>query len=211
MYIPKTFAEDDLGVLHGLIEQVGLATVVSHGEQGLQASHLPLLLVREEGEFGTLYGHFARANPQWRALAAGNEALSIFQGADGYVSPGFYPSKATHGKVVPTWNYQSVHVYGQAEVFDEPQRLLALVSRLSEQHERGRAQPWAVGDAPAEYIDSMLRAIVGFAIPISRIEGKLKLSQNKDAADFSGVQQGLAQSERAEERRLAEVMAKIRP
>lgn len=158
---PKAFAEGELSRLHELIEQVPLATVVSHSAQGLQASHLPLLLVREEGEFGTLYGHFARGNPQWRELTDAAEALLIFQGAEGYVSPSFYPSKAEHGKVVPTWNYQAVHAHGRVEVFDERQRLLTLVSRLSERHERSRAQPWAVDDAPANYIDSMLGAIVG--------------------------------------------------
>ncbi|MDT4859670.1 Protease synthase and sporulation protein PAI 2 [compost metagenome] len=207
MYIPKAFAEDDLGTLHDLIEQTPLVTLISHGRAGLQASHLPLLLKRDEGRFGTLYGHFARANPQWRELAEGGEALLIFQGAEGYVSPNFYPSKAEHGKVVPTWNYQAVHVYGCAELFDERERLLALVSCLSERHEQGRAQPWAVSDAPADYIDSMLRAIVGFALPIARIEGKFKLSQNKDAADFTGVRQGLEQSPRPTEQQLAEAMA----
>lgn len=211
MYIPKTFVEDDLRSLHDLIEQTPLASVVSHGGAGLLASHLPVLLAREEGEFGTLYGHFARANPQWRELSDGGEELLIFQGAEAYVSPSFYPSKAEHGKVVPTWNYQAVHAYGRAELFDERERLLALVSRLSQRHEQGRAQPWAVSDAPAEYIDSLLRAIVGFALPIARIEGKWKLSQNKDAQDFAGVQRGVAQSARPAERRLAEAMTTLKP
>ncbi|HBX55370.1 FMN-binding negative transcriptional regulator [Pseudomonas sp. UBA2684] len=211
MYIPKAFVEDDLRSLHDLIEQTPLASVVSHGDAGLLASHLPVLLAREEGEFGTLYGHFARANPQWRELSDGGEALLIFQGAEAYVSPSFYPSKAEHGKVVPTWNYQAVHAYGRAELFDERERLLALVSRLSQRHEQGRAQPWAVSDAPVEYIDSLLRAIVGFALPIARIEGKWKLSQNKDAQDFAGVQRGVAQSARPAERRLAEAMTTLKP
>ena len=211
MYIPKAFVEDDLRSLHDLIEQTPLASVVSHGDAGLLASHLPVLLAREEGEFGPLYGHFARANPQWRELSDGGEALLIFQGAEAYVSPSFYPSKAEHGKVVPTWNYQAVHAYGRAELFDERERLLALVSRLSQRHEQGRAQPWAVSDAPVEYIDSLLRAIVGFALPIARIEGKWKLSQNKDAQDFAGVQRGVAQSARPAERRLAEAMTTLKP
>jgi len=211
VYIPKAFVEDDLRSLHDLIEQTPLASVVSHGDAGLLASHLPVLLAREEGEFGPLYGHFARANPQWRELSDGGEALLIFQGAEAYVSPSFYPSKAEHGKVVPTWNYQAVHAYGRAELFDERERLLALVSRLSQRHEQGRAQPWAVSDAPVEYIDSLLRAIVGFALPIARIEGKWKLSQNKDAQDFAGVQRGVAQSARPAERRLAEAMTTLKP
>lgn len=210
LYQPKAFAVSDLAALHQLIEQSPLATLVSPGANGLQASHLPLLLVAQEGEFGTLYGHFARANPQWRELNGDIEALAIFQAGEAYVSPGYYPSKAEHGKVVPTWNYQAVHVRGRLEVFDERQRLLDLVGRLSAHHERGRAQPWAVSDAPADYIDGMLRAIVGFALPIRRIEGVRKLSQNKGAADFAGVREGLAQSSRAEERRIAEAMAGLK-
>jgi transcriptional regulator len=209
MYIPKAFAVSELAELHGLIEHSGVATLVSQGEHGLQASHLPLLLAPGEGEFGTLYGHFARANPQWRALADGAEVLVVFQGAEAYVSPSFYPAKAEHGKVVPTWNYQAVHAHGRAEVFDQRERLLALVSALSDKHEQRRERPWAVSDAPSEYIDSMLRAIVGFALPISRIEGSFKLSQNKSAADFAGVRDGLAASPRESERRLAGCMERL--
>ncbi|ARS46937.1 FMN-binding negative transcriptional regulator [Ectopseudomonas mendocina] len=194
MYCPAAFRQDDLPTLHAQIHASGLAIVTSSGAQGLQASHLPLLLEPGEGEFGTLYGHFARANGHWRDLAAGAEALVVFSGADAYVHPGWYPAKAEHGKVVPTWNYIAVHAWGQAEVFDEPERLLELVSRLSERHEQGRPQPWAVSDAPRDYIDSMLRAIVGFALPIRRLEGKWKLSQNRSSNDQAGVRTGLATS-----------------
>lgn len=211
MYVPKTFAQQDTATLHAFIEHTPLAMVVTGGEPGLLASHLPLLLVPGDGEHGTLYGHFARANPQWRELQASDEALVVFQGAEAYVSPSFYPAKAEHGKVVPTWNYQAVHAYGRAEVFEDRERLLALVSALSDLHEQGRERPWAVSDAPADYIDSMLRAIVGFALPISRLEGQFKLSQNKDAANFQGVQQGLQQSERPGERQIAQVMARLQP
>lgn len=206
MYCPSAFRQDDLATLHQQIQASGLALLSSAGEQGLQASHLPLLLEPHEGEFGTLYGHFARANPQWRDLATGTEALVVFSGADGYVHPGWYPAKAEHGKVVPTWNYIAVHAWGQAEVFDDPERLLRLVSRLSDRHEQGRARPWAVSDAPRAYIDAMLRAIVGFALPIRRIEGKWKLSQNRSASDQAGVRAGLAESVRASDRELAQQM-----
>ncbi|WP_175254468.1 FMN-binding negative transcriptional regulator [Pseudomonas sp. BMW13] len=206
MYCPSAFRQDDLATLHQQIQASGLALLSSAGEQGLQASHLPLLLEPHEGEFGTLYGHFARANPHWRDLATGTEALVVFSGADGYVHPGWYPAKAEHGKVVPTWNYIAVHAWGQAEVFDDPERLLRLVSRLSERHEQGRARPWAVSDAPHAYIDAMLRAIVGFALPIRRIEGKWKLSQNRSASDQAGVRAGLAESARASDRELAQQM-----
>ncbi len=203
MYCPAAFRQDDLPSLHAQIHASGLAIVTSSGAQGLQASHLPLLLEPGEGEFGTLYGHFARANGHWRDLAAGAEALVVFSGADAYVRPGWYPAKAEHGKVVPTWNYIAVHAWGQAEVFDEPERLLELVSRLSERHEQGRPQPWAVSDAPRDYIDSMLRAIVGFALPIRRLEGKWKLSQNRSSNDQAGVRTGLATSNNPRDHELA--------
>lgn len=206
MYCPSAFRQDDLATLHQQIQASGLALLSSAGEQGLQASHLPLLLEPHEGEFGTLYGHFARANPHWRDLATGTEALVVFSGADGYVHPGWYPAKAEHGKVVPTWNYIAVHAWGQAEVFDDPERLLRLLSRLSDRHEQERARPWAVSDAPRAYIDAMLRAIVGFALPIRRIEGKWKLSQNRSASDQAGVRAGLAESARASDRELAQQM-----
>nr|WP_024306243.1 FMN-binding negative transcriptional regulator [Pseudomonas sp. P818] len=203
MYCPAAFRQDDLPTLHAQIHASGLAIVTSSGAQGLQASHLPLLLEPGEGEFGTLYGHFARANGHWRDLAVGAEALVVFSGADAYVHPGWYAAKAEHGKVVPTWNYIAVHAWGRAEVFDEPERLLELVSRLSERHEQRRPQPWAVSDAPRDYIDSMLRAIVGFALPIRRLEGKWKLSQNRSSNDQAGVRDGLAASANPQERELA--------
>ena len=153
MYTPSNFAINDLHDLQQQILDTRLAVLVTHGEQGLQASHLPLLLRPDQGPNGTLYGHFARANPQWKALQDGAQALVIFAGAEAYVSPGFYPSKAEHGKVVPTWNYVAVHAYGTAEVFTDADRLRDLVSALTDRHEAGRNNPWKVADAPAEYID----------------------------------------------------------
>lgn len=209
MYCPTAFRQDDLASLHAQIQASGLAIVTSSGAQGLQASHLPLLLEPGEGEFGTLYGHFARANPHWCDLASGAEALVVFSGADAYVHPGWYPAKAEHAKVVPTWNYIAVHAWGQAEVFDEPERLLQLVSRLSDRHEQTRPQPWAVSDAPRDYIDAMLRAIIGFALPIRRLEGKWKLSQNRSTNDQAGVLAGLATSSNPRDRELAAQMKPI--
>ncbi|VVM87783.1 Protease synthase and sporulation protein PAI 2 [Pseudomonas fluorescens] len=206
MYNPSSFAIKELNELQEQILATRLATVITHGEHGLQASHLPLLLRPDQGPNGTLYGHFARANPQWKELQNGAEALVIFAGADAYISPGFYPSKAEHGKVVPTWNYVAVHAYGSAEVFTEAERLLNLVSALTDRHEAGRDQPWKVADAPADYIDGMLKAIVGFALPIQRLEGKRKLSQNRSAADIAGVREGLAASPDAHDRALAHLM-----
>ena len=194
MYTPRAFALEDLPELQQLIQHTRLAQLVTFGEQGLQASHLPLLLNPDQGPNGTLYGHMAKANPQWRDLQNGSEALVIFAGADAYISPAFYPAKAEHGKVVPTWNYIAVHAYGKAEVFTDAERLLAVVTALTDRHEGNRAQPWSVSDAPADYIDGMLKAIVGFALPIERLIGKRKLSQNRSQADINGVREGLAAS-----------------
>jgi len=179
MYTPAAFRQDDLATLHQQIRATRLPTLVSHGTQGLLASHLPLLLEADEGPYGKLYGHFANISPSW------------------------YAAKAEHGKVVPTWNYISVQAHGRAEVFDDAERLLQLVSRLSALHEAERPQPWAVSDAPRDYIDSMLRAIVGFALPIERLEGKWKLVQNRRQADQAGVREGLAASLDPRDRELA--------
>ncbi|SQG00993.1 negative transcriptional regulator [Paucimonas lemoignei] len=206
MYNPAAFKEDDTARLHQLMADTRLAILVTHDENGLQASHLPLLLSSEQGLNGTLFGHLARANPQWRALQNGAEAMVIFPGADAYVSPAFYPAKAEHGKVVPTWNYVAVHAYGVAEVFSDAPRLLEVVTGLTDKHEAGRAAPWAVADAPADYIDKMLGAIVGFALPIGRLEGKRKLSQNRSAEDINGVREGLSASGDAKDRELAQLM-----
>ncbi|WP_460140636.1 FMN-binding negative transcriptional regulator [Pseudomonas sp. S2_E01] len=206
MYTPRSFAIDDLQQIQQQMRDTRLAVLVTHGAQGLQASHLPLLLRPDEGANGTLYGHFARANPQWKDLQDGAEALVIFTGPDAYVSPGFYPSKAEHGKAVPTWNYIAVHAYGTADVFTDTGRLHDLVSALTDRHETGRPQPWKVTDAPADYIDGMLKAIVGFALPIQRLEGKRKLGQNRSSADIAGVREGLAASPDALDRALAHLM-----
>lgn len=206
MYTPSNFAINDLNELHQHILGTRLGVLVTHGEQGLQASHLPLLLNTDHGPNGTLYGHFAKANAQWKELQNGAEALVIFAAADAYVSPGFYPGKAEHGKVVPTWNYIAIHAYGTGEVFTDADRLRDLVSALTDRHEADRAQPWKVADAPADYIDGMLKAIVGFALPIQRLEGKRKLSQNRSAADIAGVREGLTASPDVHDQALAHLM-----
>ena len=208
MYVPRAFAESDIRILHQQMQATPLPVLVTHGSQGLLASHVPLLLNPDEGPNGTLYGHLARANPHWQALTEGAEALVIFAGEQAYVSPSFYPSKAEHGKAVPTWNYVAVHAYGQAEVFDDAQRLLALVSELSHKHESRRPQPWTVSDAPADYIDSMLKAIVGFRLPVTRLLGKRKLSQNRSIKDQTGVREGLLASNNPHDHALAHLIAK---
>ncbi|ONH53854.1 negative transcriptional regulator, PaiB family [Pseudomonas cedrina] len=206
MYIPRAFALDDLAQLQQLIQHTRLAQLVTLGEQGLQASHLPLLLNADEGPNGTLYGHLAKANPQWKDLQDGSEALVIFAGAEAYISPALYPAKAEHGKVVPTWNYIAVHAYGKAEVFSDAERLLGVVTALTDRHEGNRAQPWKVSDAPADYIEGMLKAIVGFALPIERLLGKRKLSQNRSPADIAGVREGLAASTDTRDQALARLI-----
>ncbi|QXH51499.1 FMN-binding negative transcriptional regulator [Pseudomonas fakonensis] len=194
MYNSKPHQEHNLEALHRHMLDTRLAMLVSHGEQGLLATHLPVLVATDEGEFGTVYAHLARANRQWQDLQLGTEALLVFPGADAYVSPGFYPSKADNPKVVPTWNYTAVHAYGPVEVIHEAAPLLNIVSRLTERHEQGRDQPWQVADAPADYLEGMLRAIVGIRLPIARLQGARKLSQNRSAQDIAGVREGLASS-----------------
>ena len=194
MYNSKPHQEHDLGRLHQHMLDTRLAVLVSHGDQGLLATHLPVLVDTTEGEFGTVYAHLARANRQWQDLAQGVEALLVFPGADAYVSPGYYPSKADNPKVVPTWNYLAVHAYGTAEVIHDTEPLLAIASRLTDRHEQGRSEPWKVTDAPADYLDGMLRAIVGIRLPVARLQGARKLSQNRSDQDIAGVREGLSAS-----------------
>ncbi|MEK2610230.1 FMN-binding negative transcriptional regulator [Pseudomonas shirazensis] len=208
MYNSKPHQEHDLQRLQQQMRETRLAVLVTHGEQGLLASHIPVLIDTGEGEYGTVYGHLARANRQWQELQQGSEALLVFAGADAYVSPSFYPSKAATHKVVPTWNYLAVHAYGSAEVIEDSAALLDIVSRLTDRHEQGRDTPWQVSDAPSDYIEGMLRAIVGFRLPITRIQGARKLSQNRSAEDVAGVRNGLASSSDPQDNQLA---AQMRP
>lgn len=205
MYTPAAFRDTDAASVRQHMLESRLAILVTQGQDGLHATHLPLLF--EEGEpHGLLLGHLARANEQWKALAGGNSALVIFPGADAYVSPSAYASKAEHGKVVPTWNYTAVHAWASPEVFDDATQLLAVVQKLSERHEASQATPWAVGDAPAGYIAGMLKGIVGLRLVIERIEGKRKLSQNRSQADIDGVRRYLAASDEPRDRELAALM-----
>jgi transcriptional regulator len=203
MYLPPAFREDDAQILHEVMRGARLSNLVTATEDGLIASPLPLFLVAAEGERGVLYGHVAKANPQWQKPAIG-EALAIFMGPDAYVTPSWYASKAEHGKVVPTWNYSAVHAYGPVEFFEDEARLRDVVTRLTQLHEGPRDNPWSVSDAPEAYLKSQLRGIVGLRLPITRLEGKRKLSQNRDAADRAGVAKGLAQSQRPNDRAVAQ-------
>jgi transcriptional regulator len=190
MYVPDHFAETRVPVLHAAMRRIALATLVTSGADGIEASHVPMLIDPAPAPFGTLLGHIARDNPQWRRAGAG-ESLAIFLGPGAYVSPAWYPTKQQHGRVVPTWNYVAIHAYGTAEFFDDPARLEALVTRLTATHEAGRPAPWAPADAPRDYLEMMLKAIVGFALPIARLEGKWKMSQNRPPEDRAGVARAL--------------------
>ena len=196
VYVPPLFKEDHVEVLHEAIRQVGLATLVTYTADGLIASHVPMLLDIGPAPYGTLIGHLARPNPQ--ARGAVGEALAIFQGPEAYITPSWYATKRETGKVVPTWNYVAIHAYGTVEFFNDRERLLEVVTRLTERQEAPRAEPWAVDDAPADFIDVMLKGIVGFAMPITRLEGKWKMSQNRPAEDRAGVVNGLEAEERAD-------------
>ena len=196
MYQPPHFREERLDVLHALIRSHPLGLLITAGPGGLQANHVPLLLDANSSERGTLRAHLARANPQVQELAAVSECLVVFQGPQHYISPSLYPTKHETGKVVPTWNYVAIHAAGPIRFFDDPARLLEIVTRLTERHEQARAKPWAVGDAPADFIAGMLRGIVGFEIPIARLEGKWKMSQNRPPADRAGVVAGLTEEGR---------------
>lgn len=192
MHIPSHFAESRLPVLHALMRARPFATLVTAGPRGLDANHVPMLLDASHEHYGMLRGHVGRANPVWRDVPDGAEALAIFHGPDGYVSPRWYPSKQVHDRVVPTWNYVVVHARGAIVWRHDSAWLRGLVEGLSGAHEGERADAWRLSDAPPEYIGRMLGAIVGFEIPIATITGKWKLSQNRGAADRSGVLAGLA-------------------
>jgi transcriptional regulator len=191
MYVPPLFKEDEVPILHEAIRRTGLATLVTYGADGMEASHVPLLLDPDPAPYGTLLGHIARSNPQWQRVDASIPALAMFLGPEAYISPGWYATKKTTGKVVPTWNYVAIHAYGTIEYHHDKVRLLDIVRRLTERHEAERPAPWAVTDAPTDYLDGMLGAIVGFALPIDRLEGKWKMSQNQPAENRTGVIAGL--------------------
>lgn len=191
MYQPSHFVENDPDLLLALMRDAPFATLV-HGAAGeLAADVLPLEVDRLDDGRWRITGHVARANPLWKS-ADGQPVLAVFQGAQAYVSPNWYPGKAAHGKAVPTWNYTLVQAHGRLRAIDDPAWLHALVSRLTARHEGGRPSPWHVTDAPADYIDAMLRAIVGIEIEVARVEGKFKLSQNRPAEDRAGTREGLA-------------------
>lgn len=191
MYIPRHNEETRLSVMRALIVAQPLATLVTVGASGLFASHVPMLLEDDGSEFGVLKCHISRANTQWRDYAPTVDALAIFTGHQHYITPTWYPGTKEHGKEVPTWNYVVVHAYGPLKVIQDQQWLLTNVEKLTNIHEAGSPVPWKVSDAPEDFIRSQLKGIVGLEVPIRRIEGKWKVSQNRTESERNGVIEGL--------------------
>ncbi|WP_179402260.1 FMN-binding negative transcriptional regulator [Burkholderia guangdongensis] len=198
MYIPAHFNEPRIDALHACIAQHPFGTLITHGKSGLDANHLPFELAADEGEFGVLRAHVARANPVWRDVANGDDVLVIFRAGDAYISPNWYPSKHETHRQVPTWNYVVVHAHGRIAILDDERYVRGVVARLTRTHEASQPQPWKMADAPKDYIDKMLESIVGLQIDITRLVGKSKLSQNKDARDIRGAGEALLAREQVE-------------
>jgi transcriptional regulator len=194
VYVPSHFEEKRPEVLHQLMREHALGTLVTLGQDGLNANHIPFEFDPEPAPFGTLRAHVARSNPVWRDFSKDIEALVVFQGASSYITPSWYASKQVDGMVVPTYNYMVVHAYGAMRMIDDPAWLLGLLERLTDRHEAGMAGPWKVADAPRDYVEKLLSAIVGIEIPISRLVGKWKVSQNQPEANRASVVSGLRET-----------------
>jgi transcriptional regulator len=192
MYIPNANREDRLSVLHELMEDQPFASLITVGSSGLFASHIPMIL-EQNGSKGLLKGHLSRANTQWQDYSPSVEALAIFSGPQHYITPSWYPEKQETGKVVPTWNYVVVHAYGYLKVIEDGEWLITHLRQLTNIHEAASPVPWQVGDAPADYVASQLKGIVGLEMAIERLEGKWKVSQNRSERDRDGVAKGLAE------------------
>ncbi|MCL9847749.1 FMN-binding negative transcriptional regulator (plasmid) [Ralstonia solanacearum P673] len=196
MYVPTDFDESRPEALHALIADYPLGTLVTHGKSGLDANHIPFLLNAEEGRLGVLHAHVARANPVWQDVADGDEVLVIFHAGDAYISPNWYPSKPEHHKHVPTWNYRVVHAHGRIAIRDDERFVRSVVARLTRAHEASQLVPWKMADAPADYVSALLKEIVGIEIEITRLVGKAKLGQNREARDAHGAAVALKASGR---------------
>lgn len=206
MYLPAHFAESRPEVLHALLREQPFATLVAQGPDGLTADHLPLHLAPEIGVFGALQGHVARANPLWQK-SADAQVLAIFHGPQAYVTPSWYETKREHGRAVPTWNYVVVHARGRLRVINDPAWLRQQLEALVTRHEAGFAEPWQIADAPADYIEKMLAAVVGIEIVITDLSGKWKVSQNQPAINRAGVVAGLQQQATDSALGMAELVA----
>ncbi len=198
MYVPADFNEPRTEILHARIAQHPFGTLITHGKSGLDANHIPFELAAEEGELGVLRAHVARANPVWQDVANGDEVLVVFHAGDAYISPNWYPSKHEAHRQVPTWNYVVVHAHGRITVRDDENYVRGVVARLTRTHEAAQPEPWKMADAPRDYIDTLLKAIVGLQIDITRLVGKSKLGQNKEARDIRGAGDALTASGNAQ-------------
>ncbi len=208
MYLPKHFEETRVDVVHALLRERPFATLVTNGEAGLTANHMPMEFLPEPAPHGQLRFHVARNNPVWRELAANPEALAIFHGPEAYITPSWYPEKQETGKVVPTWNYAVVHAKGTVRVMDDPAWLRTHLERLVNQQEAAFAKPWKVSDAPPEYTSRMIEMIVGMEFSIMTLQAKWKVSQNRAAPDREGVAAGLREGTRPGDLTMAELVAK---
>lgn len=206
MYLPRHFEEQNPHLLQALIAESPLATLIVPVEGMPLVNHIPFLLDTSRGPYGTLCAHVARANPVWRHLTGKVEVMIVFHGPQAYISPNAYPSKMAHGKVVPTWNYAVVHAFGCPHIIEGREWLLAHVSAASAQFEANQVSPWRPADAPSEYIHAMLGAIVGIEVPVARLEGKFKLSQNRSDADREGVVSALSAGASGDPLSMAELM-----
>lgn len=195
MHIPSKFKEENLDKLHEFIQEYPLGTLIVSAENTLDADHIPFYLQKRENAQVILQSHIAKVNPLWKKVADGQEVLLIFHGPNAYISPNFYPSKKETGKVVPTWNYSVVHVRGRIFFRHESDWILQLLNNISDFHELSQTLSWSVSDAPVEFTKKLINAVVGFEVVIDDIVGNFKLSQNKTALDYSGVVNGLAESE----------------
>ena len=210
MYLSDHFRVDDVAQMRALMRAHPLAALISAGPAGLYGSHLPTVL-KDEGDLGVIECHLARANPHCKELAAVCEALMIFQGPEGYITPNWYATKAETGKVVPTWNYAVVHAYGRPEVNEDAVWLRRHVDELTAQQEKAEVRPWEVSDAPERYIEVMLRGIIGFRFVITRLEGKWKMSQNREMPDRAGVVEGLGRRQAGDDAEIAAHVARATP
>ncbi len=204
MYIPEHNAVEDISAMHALIDSNPLGAWVTTMDGELTANHIPFMLREEKDGFGTLLGHVARANTAWQDFSKEQESMVIFQGDQAYMSPNWYPSKHEHGQGVPTWCYMVVHAHGMPIIHEDPEWLLQFVNELTDEHESKQDVPWKVSDAPEEFIDMLLGAIVGIEIPITTLAGKWKLDQNRTESDRAGVIEGLNSTSNPESQRVAE-------
>jgi transcriptional regulator len=210
MYIPKLHEESDLRVLHALVRAHPLGTWATQGQGELIVNHVPFLLDHAHGPYGLLRCHVARANNVWQLFSKTVPSVVVFHGPNAYVSPSSYPSRHDHGKVVPTWNYTVVHVHGIPAIVEEPARLIEHLTELTASQESHQAVPWRVSDAPAEFIEQMSRQIVGIEIPIAKIFGKWKVSQNRSATDRVGVADGLRRKNDEQSQEMANLVEQVR-